>query len=119
MKFFEQPKNLQILSVLMALVGLLDSFYLWYTKVANNQFICGIEGCDIVNASQFSVLLGIPVAAIGAGGYAALLALALYALVVKDNAPTWLTNARFLLASGGLFFAGYLTVLEVLVIHAI
>jgi vitamin-K-epoxide reductase (warfarin-sensitive) len=63
--------------------------------------------CDIVNRSEYSSLMGIPVAGIGVAGYGALLLLAtLYRLQ-----PT--TPARLLGASAaGLIFALYLTYIE-------
>jgi uncharacterized membrane protein len=119
MKSLHSQKNLQIISVLLALVGLLDSLYLWWTKISKSQIICGVGECDVVNASPYASLLGIPVAAIGAVGYAVLLLAALWALIATENAPEWLLNARLGMASAGLFFAAYLTVIEIFVIHAI
>ena len=119
MKALSQPRNLYLLSIVLSAIGLLDSLYLWYTKVTKTEFICGVGECDVVNASPYSSLLGVPVAALGAAGYAALLILAVWAFVAKDNAPTWLASIRLGLAGGGLFFAAYLTVIELLVIHAI
>ena len=112
-------KKLQWASAVLSLIGLVDSLYLWYTKVSKTTIICtpGSE-CDVVNASPYSSLLGIPVAAIGALGYAALLALALWALFGRDSVPLWLGNARLALASGGLFFAAYLTGIEAFILHA-
>jgi len=118
MKFLNQL-NLQIASVVLALIGLLTSIYLWYSKVSKSDILCTPgSACDIVNASPYSVLLGVPVAAIGAAGYAALLLAALWALLARDNAPAWLLNARLAMASGGLFFAAYLTGIEAFVLHA-
>ncbi len=109
-------RRLQALSALFALLGVADSVYLWSFKWSG-QLICSIGGCAAVNTSSYSTLLGVPVAAIGAAGYAALLALALWALVARDNAPTWLNDARLTFASIGLFFAAYLTVVELLILH--
>jgi uncharacterized membrane protein len=119
MKALNQLKNLQILSALFAAAGVGISLYLFYTKISRSSILCtpGSE-CDAVNASSYSMLLGIPVSAIGAVGYAAILALALWALFARDNTPTWLSNARLALASGGLFFAVYLTGIEAFVLHA-
>jgi len=115
----EGIKKLQWSSAALALIGFGVSLYLWYSKVSKNTIICTPgSDCDLVNASPYSVLLGIPVAAIGAAGYAALLALALWALFGRENAPAWLLNARLALASGGLFFAAYLTGIEAFVLHA-
>jgi uncharacterized membrane protein len=63
--------------------------------------------CDIVNRSEYSRVMGIPVAAIGIVGYGVLLALA---TVYRARAKTPL---RLLAAAaGGLGFALYLTYIE-------
>ena len=118
MKLLSSLRNLQILSIVLSAIGLADSLYLWWTKITKTVIICGVGECDVVNASPFASLLGIPVAAIGAAGYGALLVAALWALLARDNAPPWLTNARLVMASGGLFFAAYLTGIEAFVLHA-
>jgi vitamin-K-epoxide reductase (warfarin-sensitive) len=63
--------------------------------------------CDIVNRSEQSTVMGIPVAGIGVVGYGVLLALA---TVYRSRAetPTWLLA----LAMAGLGFALYLTYVE-------
>ncbi len=112
-------KKVQWLSALLSLIGLGVSLYLWYSKVSQTTIICTPgSDCDLVNASPYSMLLGIPVAAIGAVGYAALLVLAWWALFGHDNGPEWLLNARLVMASIGLFFAAYLTGIEAFVLHA-
>lgn len=63
--------------------------------------------CDIVNRSEYSSVMGIPVAAIGIAGYGALLALA---TIYRSRAETPL---RLLAAAvAGLGFALYLTYIE-------
>lgn len=63
--------------------------------------------CDIVNRSEYSSLMGIPVAAIGIVGYGTLLALA---TVYRSRAET---SLRLLAAAvAGLGFALYLTYVE-------
>ena len=63
--------------------------------------------CDIVNRSEYSTVIGIPVAAIGIAGYGLLLALAtIYRSRVET--PTRLLAA----AVAGLAFALYLTYVE-------
>ena len=109
-------RRLQVLSALFAVAGLIDSLYLWSFKWSG-QLICAVGGCEAVNTSSYSSLLGVPVAAIGAAGYAALLALAVWALVARDNAPLWLNDVRLTFATIGLFFAAYLTVVELFILH--
>jgi len=63
--------------------------------------------CDIVNRSEYSSVMGIPVAGIGVAGYGVLLILAtLYR--ARPETPTWLVAA----AIAGLSFALYLTYVE-------
>jgi uncharacterized membrane protein len=109
-------QRLQLLGAAFALAGLLDSIYLWSFKWSG-QLICAVGGCEAVNTSSYSMLLGIPVAAIGAGGYAVLLALVAWALAARDNAPTWLNDVRLTFASIGVFFAAYLTFVELFILH--
>ena len=68
----------------------------------NQQF-----NCDIVNRSEWSTLAGIPVAAIGVAGYAALLILSTFR---RSRAET--PNLLLAAALVGLGFALYLTYIE-------
>jgi uncharacterized membrane protein len=63
--------------------------------------------CDIVNRSEYSTILGMPVALIGMIGYAALVGLA---TVYRERRETPLM--LFAAASVGLAFALYLTYIE-------
>lgn len=63
--------------------------------------------CDIVNRSEWSSIMGIPVAGIGVAGYAALFALSAFYRSRRE------TPLRLLLAAAaGLVFALYLTYVE-------
>ena len=67
--------------------------------------------CDIVNRSEYSTLMGIPVAGIGVAGYAVLLWLATF----KKSQPE--TPNRLLGAAiAGVLFALYLTYIEAYVL---
>lgn len=63
--------------------------------------------CDVVNRSEYSSIVGIPVAAIGVAGYGVLLALATF-LRGRGETPNRLLGAAF----AGLVFALYLTYIE-------
>lgn len=67
--------------------------------------------CDIVNRSEYSSVMGIPVAAIGVLGYAALFVLAAF-FRRRGNTPNRLLAAAF----AGLAFALYLTYIEAYVL---
>ena len=67
--------------------------------------------CDIVNRSEYSSLLGIPVAGIGVAGYALLVVLSTFQRL-DNQTPTRLLLA----ASAGLALALYLTYVEAYVL---
>ena len=68
--------------------------------------------CDIVNRSEYSSIMGIPVAGIGFVGYGFLLALSTY-LHARIETPNRLLGA----ALAGLAFALYLTYVEAFVLE--
>jgi vitamin-K-epoxide reductase (warfarin-sensitive) len=68
--------------------------------------------CDIVNRSEYSSVVGIPVAAIGVVGYAALFILSTF-LRGRAETPNRLMGA----AAAGLVFALYLTYIEAYVLE--
>jgi vitamin-K-epoxide reductase (warfarin-sensitive) len=67
--------------------------------------------CDIVNRSEYSSIMGIPVAGIGVAGYAVLFAMAAF---WKSRAET--PNRLLGVAIAGLAFALYLTYIEAYVL---
>jgi uncharacterized membrane protein len=102
----------------LALAGVFVSLYLWLHKLGVIGVLqCGTGGCDTVQASPYADFLGIPVALYGVVGYAALLVLSL-AAAQRPDVPR-LDTALAILASLGFLFTGYLTALELFVIHAI
>jgi len=68
--------------------------------------------CDIVNRSEYSSIMGIPVAGIGVVGYGVLLLLATF-LRTRSETPIRLLGA----AIAGLVFALYLTYVEAYVLE--
>jgi uncharacterized membrane protein len=110
----------RMLTALIALVGLFVALYLTLYKVGViGTLACGTGSCETVNLSRWSTFLGLPVAAWGAGYYAVVFALAFAG--VQDR---WAESRRLLLATvivtgWGVVFSGWLTYLELFVIHAI
>jgi uncharacterized membrane protein len=101
----------------IALIGLAIASYLTITKLAGGSPICGpLQGCETVDASQYSSILGIPTAAFGI----------LYSLTILAAAAGWWRTAdrRFLLAAYAVSLAGvvveaYFVYLQVAVIGAV
>lgn len=98
----------------VSVVGIALSLYLTWTYAIGSSPAClgGSGGCETVQSSPYSRLLGIPVAALGLGGYAALLVSAALRGVVG------ILSGLFLALLGALY-SGYLTWLEVFVIGAL
>jgi len=110
----ETPPRSSILFLLIAILsvaGMADSAIALQRHYAKSDTkFCDFSqkfSCDIVNRSEYSTMAGIPVAAIGVAGYAALFILATF-LKSRPETPT-----RLLIASlAGLAFALYLTYIE-------
>jgi uncharacterized membrane protein len=106
--------------VLLTLVGLLVATYLWLYKVGVlGQLQCGTGSCELVQASRYAELLGLPVAFYGVGGYAALFALGLAGLQPRFAGDRRVTSLLVALATLGFAFTLYLTAIELFVLHAI
>jgi uncharacterized membrane protein len=111
--------GLWIASVVLAVIGLVDSLYLTWIKLANQAASCGLIGdCESVNNSRYAVIGGIPTAALGVMGYLVILVL----LVLDRRAGGESDPIHFGLFGvtlAGTLFSVYLTYLEVFVLHAI
>jgi uncharacterized membrane protein len=96
----------------LAVAGLLIAGYLTWLKWANRgAFLCVTGGgCDLVQASRYSIFLGVPTALWGALLYVAIGILGGLGLTTGR----WM--AAFLIAAGGVGFSAYLTVLSLLFI---
>jgi uncharacterized membrane protein len=108
-----------LISLGLGIIGLVDSAYLTWVKFAGAYDSCvGIGRCDIVNQSRFAELWGQPVALFGALTYLGLVAL-LAGEKLRPNWSEWLQFAFFGVSLVGVLFSGYLTYIEVAVLHAI
>jgi len=100
--------------VALALAGLAVAGYLTALKLGGTQaFLCRDgSGCDLVQASRYSELAGVPTAMWGAGIYLAIAVLA----ALPRTARRW--QAAFMLASGAVAFSLYLTYISLFVVGA-
>ena len=110
----EPPARREWLVVLLAAAGVMVSGYLGWLKVrGGNALLCEAGGgCDIVQASRYATILGVPTALWGTGFYVAVGVLAALGL----TAQRWLWT--FLLSAAGAAFALYLTAISLFVIRA-
>lgn len=107
------------ISIALAVLGMLVSIYMTIYKLTENQKMClGNGGCSKVNSSIYSEVYGIPVAAVGIGGYAAILAL----LLIESRSKFLKQNGAMIvfgLALIGFLFTLYLIYVELALIHAL
>lgn len=103
----------------LAGLGALDSAYLTYVKFAGAHAACaGIGDCETVNNSAFSAIAGVPIAILGLAAYLAIIAL----FLLERSHPADAEYLR-LAACGvtliGTIYSGWLTYVEVSILHAI
>lgn len=112
------PLN-RMLVALLSLLGFAVSLYMMaYGAGLTGPILCNVGNCEAVQASPYSRIGEIPVAALGAVGYLALMGVALLGLQPRFVRSRWV--AVLLLGGGlaGVGFSAYLTYLEAYVIRA-
>jgi uncharacterized membrane protein len=107
-------RSVRIVLAVLAVAGLCMSAYLTWVHLRGVAPVClaGGGGCETVQSSRYAEILGVPVAALGLGGYAGLLLSAL----LRGEAGALLGLFVTLVS---VLFSAYLTYLELFVIYAI
>jgi uncharacterized membrane protein len=106
-----------LLMAALALTATLIALYLAAVKLAGGTPACGVlAGCDTVNTSEYSEIMGIPVALFGTG--ASMVTLAASVVWWRGGSRRALLGA-YVIGLAALPFLAYLTFLELFVIHAI
>ena len=105
--------------IVFTVIGLLVSIYMTIFKLTNNESMCiGNGGCSIVNASGYSSINGIPVAAVGIGGY-----LAILVMLFLERKPGFFEENGSMILFGltlmGFLFTLWLIFVEVALIKAL
>jgi len=104
----------------LALAGIFIGTYLTLFKLGIiGELSCSVGSCETVNTSKWAIFLGFPVAAWGVLFY-----VGVFALALAGTLPRFEQNkgVSLLLVGGsavGVVFSGWLTYLELAVIHAI
>ena len=102
----------------LALFGLGISGYLTATHYADKPIVCaGLGQCEYVNSSAYASVAGVPVSLMGILAYAGLLAAALLWLS-RPGSESW-PVMYWGMALAGAGYAGYLTYVELEILHAI
>jgi uncharacterized membrane protein len=112
--------KLQVSTVVLSIIGLLDSLYLTWVKLTQNQVVCikGLGDCNSVNNSRYSEIFGIPIALLGMGAYLAIIIL----IWLSKRSEFWEDNFPIIfmgITLIGFLYSGYLTYLELFVLNAI
>jgi uncharacterized membrane protein len=102
-------------AAIVSLIGLADAIYLTVEHVTGQSVRCTIvAGCSEVLSSQYAVVRGVPLAAIGAAAYFTVFSLATLAAFGYRIAGTLLTVVVLLM----FLFSLWLIYLQAFVIHA-
>ena len=110
----------RMLIAAIALAGLFVAMYLWLYKLGFiGTLSCKVGSCEKVNTSPWAMFLGQPVAFWGVLYYVALFAAAFAATLERFAADRRVGVALVVLTGWGVLFSGWLTYLELFVIHAI
>lgn len=98
----------------------MDAAYLSYVKITQVPVYCspGFGNCESVSSSQYSYILGIPVAYLGLLTYLAILFLLIFGEKIKFLQTNGI-YALFGISLFGFLFSLYLTYLELWVIKAL
>jgi uncharacterized membrane protein len=100
-------------AIAVAVAGLGIAGYLTAVHYTGGTPVCAVaHGCAVVQQSRYSELAGVPVALLGLAGYVAILA-----ALVRDG--EWGRTAAAFLSLAGLGFSGWLTYVELGVLHAV
>lgn len=114
----DKPKHkyLKPAVLILSVIGFLLSVYLTYLHYTegHSAFCTQGSGCDVVRQSGYSSILGIPVALLGAIGYALIF---WFSYVSVSRRMRWVLLYAISLA--GFIFSVYLTYIEFFVIKAI
>jgi uncharacterized membrane protein len=106
-------------TLISALLGILDSIYLTWVKITNSYATCvDIGNCEAVNNSSYSEFAGIPIAILGAGAYAFIVLL----LLIERKWNSQSDNMQlgiFGVALIGTLYSAYLTYVEIAILNAI
>ncbi len=104
----------------LALAGVGLATYLALYKLGYiGTLACGAGHCEVVNLSKWAVMAGIPIAVWGLGFYVALFLVAFLGTTQRFASSEWISHAMLAMTGWGVLFSGWLTYLELFVIHAV
>jgi len=105
---------------LLAIGGMAVSSYLAYGSIGDESLFCELgHGCDSVQASEYSVVFGVPIAVWGALLYLAILAAAGVGLSRSSRFGELPSLALFGMGLAGTLYSGYLAWVELYRIESV
>lgn len=114
----ENPPSLSPWIVPLVLIGVGVAAYLAYVEITQTRAVCGPVGeCNIVQASSYARIFGIPIAVLGLLNY--LLVGGLWLWQRGNHSSEMMLYSLLGLTVFGTFFSIYLTALELFVIDAV
>lgn len=111
-----QLRNLAIIFIVLAVIGLVDAGYLTIKHYANTIPPCTLQGCETVITSQYNEIYGIPVALFGVIYYLDILTFGF--LYLKTRRKEMMQIAA-IMTLAGLIASMYFVYLQLFVIKAI
>lgn len=111
-----KPTVPQILLV-VGILGIILSAFLWYSHLTVKVIGCLTGGCEAVLSSPYAKIFGVPIAAMGVAYYVGVLILALFRMF--DDRAILVRFFSWGTSLVGIFFSGYYFYLELYKIHAI
>jgi uncharacterized membrane protein len=105
--------------IVLGFIGMGISSYLTYGHLANVTVVCPFEAnCDLVAASPYAKMWGVPISLLGSLMYAALTLMGFWLLRKESEWEHLVALGTYAVALSGTIFTGYLYYLEIFVIHA-
>jgi uncharacterized membrane protein len=105
-------RSLRAALVGLCIAGAGISGYVLYSRWTSSGLVCSTGGCETVQSSDYATFLGVPIAALGLGGYFVVGLLALAAGPLARAAVA-------VLALAATTFSAYLLVVQLAVIEAV
>jgi uncharacterized membrane protein len=104
----------------LALAGIFIATYLTLYKLGVvGELACSVGSCETVNTSRWAMFLGLPVAAWGLFFYLSVFLFAFAGTMPRFEGSKTISGLLLGWSAVGVIFSGWLTYLELAVIHAI
>jgi uncharacterized membrane protein len=112
-------KKVNIFLIILSLIGLVVSIYLWYLYERPYRIECTLSDCQSVRESEYSNLLGVSLPIWGTLYYVGLIVYLVFRTIKPELIKINYEDALFTIATSfGFIFSLYLTFIEAFIIDA-